>query len=107
MAVLYEMMSHPPRNLASQDFRTADGADKLGAARMPYALSVLTNAMTFTKPDGKPTTTTWKRVTNNGKEEEYKLPDAKDVFDKLMLRVQTTDGDGKRTEKVTSSQFSF
>ncbi|KZP19344.1 heme peroxidase [Athelia psychrophila] len=41
VAVIYERMPHPPRNLAAQDFRSVDGADRLGAAYMPYAQSVI------------------------------------------------------------------
>ncbi|KAF8192973.1 heme peroxidase [Pholiota molesta] len=62
VGVIYEMMRHPLKNLAGQDFRTAGGADRLGAAGMPYARSVI--------PRTNP--------------KEY--PDAEEVFNKLMLR---------------------
>lgn len=70
-------MPHPPRNLAAQDFRSVDGADKLGAAYMPYAQSVVA-----------------------GPKSKIAYPPAQEVFNKLMLREQIYE-DGKRTgEKV-------
>lgn len=65
------MMPHPPRNLTGQDFRTADGADRLGAADVPYARTVIPRT------------------------DPMEYPDAQEVFDKLMLRRRI---DGK--EKV-------
>lgn len=73
MAVIYEMMPHPPRNMAAQDFRSVDGADRLGAAYMPYAQSVIA-----------------------GPKSKIAYPDAQEVFDRLMLRKMI---DGK--EKVS------
>ncbi|KAF7970346.1 hypothetical protein HWV62_24314 [Athelia sp. TMB] len=67
VAVIYEMMPHPPRNLAAQDFRSVDGADRLGAAYVPYAKSVIS-----TKEYPKP-------------------PPAEEVFNKLMMREQYYD----------------
>jgi hypothetical protein len=78
VGVIYEMMRHPLKNLAGQDFRTADGADRLGAAGMPYARSVI--------PRTNP--------------KEY--PDAEEVFNKLMLRQRIG---GK--ERVFSLQLSW
>ncbi|KZP27976.1 heme peroxidase [Athelia psychrophila] len=80
VAVIYERMPHPPRNFAAQDFRSVDGADRLGAAYMPYAQSVI---------PGPPS--------------KVALPSPQEVFDKLMLREQTFDADGKRTEKVVDN----
>ncbi|KZP27973.1 heme peroxidase [Athelia psychrophila] len=82
VAVIYEMMPHPPRNLAAQDFRSVDGADRLGAANMPYAKSVISNPRSDKEPP---------------------LPSPQEVFNKLMLREQTFDTDGKRTEKVVDN----
>ncbi|KAF7967111.1 hypothetical protein HWV62_35879 [Athelia sp. TMB] len=67
VAVIYERMPHPPRNLAAQDFRSVDGADRLGAAYVPYAKSVIS-----TKEYPKP-------------------PPAEEVFNKLMMREQYYD----------------
>ncbi|KAF8192977.1 heme peroxidase [Pholiota molesta] len=74
IGVLYEMMPHPPRNLTGQDFRTADGADRLGAADVPYARTVIPRT------------------------DPIEYPDAQEVFDKLMLRRRI---DGK--EKIVNN----
>lgn len=78
--MIYERIPHPPRNLAHQDFRSADGADNLGAAGAHYAQSVI----------GSP-------------KSKIAYPDSQELFNKLMLRTKEKKEDGTFVEKVCRS----